>query len=309
MKQTIEAVIQKHYQVMPRTITALGGGFYGRVYVVQMAMPPHEIVIKLYLFPGLAEKEAAQLKILAAHALVKMPEVYFTHIKDNDTAYDVLAMEYIPGKNAGTSGLTLSEKNRASIASTIVDNLHAYHQTIHQKGFGKIDGDAFQPDWKTYYRPEAEASFAKAKQLYEENKLDYDVLSVMDKAIESFDKIFYIPIREARLIHGDYNTWNILLDEDLSCVKAVIDPFNSCWGDSELDLYQLNNANGRDYDLLGLYASRYKLSENFELKSSFYELFTEVAHYFDADVDVKKSNIAQESQQLKQVMRSYGLMN
>jgi len=109
------------------------------------------------------------------------------------------------------------------------------------------------------------------------------------------------------LIHGDYNTWNVILDDDLTCVKAVIDPFNCCWADSELDLYQLNNANGKYYGLLDIYSAKFPLSENFPLKTSFYEFVSEINHYYDAKVDVRRSQVPEEAIELEKQMTYFGI--
>lgn len=45
-----------------------------------------------------------------------------------------------------------------------------------------------------------------------------------------------------------------------------------------------------------------KLSENFDWKRIFYELFTEVNHYYDAEQDISHSNIADTAVQLKNVI-------
>lgn len=77
-----------------------------------------------------------------------------------------------------------------------------------------------------------------------------------------------------------------MLDEKRSRAVAVIDPFHCCWADSEFDLYQLDNANGKEYGLLKRYSGKMPLSENFEAKRRFYELYTEVNHYYDSRVEV-----------------------
>ncbi len=107
---------------------------------------------------------------------------------------------------------------------------------------------------------------------------------LFERSLERFDSIFCQSVTEASLIHGDYNTWNIILDETKSCALAVIDPFNCCWADREFDLYQLDNANGKAYGLLKRYSEKVPLSGNFEAKRRFYELYTEVNHYHDARV-------------------------
>ena len=43
-----------------------------------------------------------------------------------------------------------------------------------------------------------------------------------------------------------------------------------------MDLYQLNNANGRQFRLLEIYAKKKPLTANFAQKNAFYELFTEL---------------------------------
>lgn len=72
---------------------------------------------------------------------------------------------------------------------------------------------------------------------------------------------------------------------------AAIDPFGCCWADSEYDLYQLDNANGKGYGLLQRYAGKMPLSGNFEEKRCFYELYTEVSRYHDACVEVNQEAV------------------
>lgn len=291
----------------PNKVISLGGGFYGRVFLAELEKEPYSIIIKIHLYPNLAYKEALQLTTLAAHATVKMPEVYFVHNSDDDTPYDALAMEYITGINAGSRELIINDKDKTNIATGIVDNLISYHQTINPNGFGEIDASCFELDWRDYYKPKAEKILHKAQQTYESGSITAEVFSVMYKAFINYDRIFYLPITCPRLIHGDYNTWNVLIDEDLRNVKAVIDPFNCCWGDSEMDLYQLNNANGKYYGLFDIYRSKFPLSENYEIKKCFYEVFTELMHFYDANIDIGKSNIPAQAKKLETQMNLYGL--
>lgn len=307
MQDIVNAIMQQYYQTFPEKITALGGGFYGRVFRVDFAVAPFTAVIKIYLFPGLAQKEAQQLRILSTHARVKMPEVFFVHAQTLQAPKDALIMEYIEGVNAGHPDITLTDGNRALIAETIVDNLIAYHQTVNWDGFGEIGAKSFEPDWTAYYRPEAVHIFEKGKCMCDDGRIDWDTLSVMDCALERFDRIFSVPIREARLIHGDYNTWNVMLNPALTHVQAVIDPFHCRWADSEMDLYQLDNANGAYYGLMRRYEAKVKLSENFHVKNCFYELFTEIMHFYDANIDTKQSRLPQAALALKRRMNRYGI--
>lgn len=218
-------------------------------------------------------------------------------------------MEYIPGFNAGNYNiLEINEKNRVAIAEQIVDNLISYHRVINPDGFREIGASAFEPDWEKWYKAKADSSFSKAESFYASGKIDDVIFSVIRKAHELYDRIFYLPVKEARLIHGDYNTWNILLDESLTHVSAVIDPLNSCYADSEMDLFQLHHANGKEFKLLDIYASKFPLSENFPLKSSFYELFEHITGYYDAKVEIDYPFLAALAKELEQQMQHFGLL-
>lgn len=292
MENTIKSVIWKRYNVNIEKITPMGGGFYGRVFLVEMPCEPNKIIIKLYLIPGFSQNEYRQIEVLSKSALLKMPKLYWTEPIQENVKYEVLAMEYIRGLNAGeVSAENLAEESRKNISEEIVNNLLAYHQTINPAGFGLIGSEAFADEWCSYYRPIAHSILAKAKLMLEQGKMYPEAFRIMELAIEHYDDIFYLPVKEACLIHGDYNMWNIMVDESKEHACAVIDPFNCCYADCEYDLYQLDNANGKAFGLLNLYMEKQPVSENFRLKRAFYELFTEINHYFDANVDMREYNL------------------
>lgn len=309
MIQTVEEVIKKRFNSECDKILPMGGGFYGRVFFVEIPCVPFKIVLKLYLFPDIAKKEFLQLKILAENALLKMPEVYFVEEAHASIEFDCLAMEYIQGQNAGLIDLSdIQIKTKNIIAEEIVDNLLAYHRTYNPEGFGALDVNEFYDDWRAYYFSVAKTIFNKAKALNDAGLLSSEVLNIMEIALEHFYDIFYLPIKKASLIHGDYNTWNVMLDDNKEHAVAVIDPFNCCWADSEFDLYQLDNANGKEFGLLDMYMQKQELSENFPIKRAFYELFTELNHYFDAGVEIGRSNIPQQATVLYDRIISYGVL-
>jgi len=306
MEQAVKNIVQRYYNEDPVQIKFLGGGFYGRVYAAALKQEPFKVVLKIYLYPHLAEKEALQLEILASHAAVKMPKVYFVHDSDDVIPYDILAMEYIDGVNAGNIE-PLPEQTKETIADKMVENLISYHQTINPKGFGDIGAKQYDTDWRVHYKKQAHSIFLNAQTMHLQQRLDDFIFKVVCKAYDNYDKIFYLPIEHARLIHGDYNTWNILLNEPMTSVSAVIDPFNCCWADSEMDLYQLNNANGKYYELLDRYKKKIKLSENFELKNGFYEVFTEIMHLYKANKDVNPLTLPPQAENLRKQMMFFGI--
>lgn len=307
MEKLIAAITRKYLHAPPQKITPLGAGWYGRVFLAE-SKDFDAVVIKIYLNTNLAEKETRQLRILSAHATAKMPKVYFTHTADDDIPKDAIGMEYLPGVIAGRSDLAVPQSNRSRIAESIVENLISYHKTVNPQGFGEIDTDSYEPDWAKWYLPKAKSALHKAAHMHKGGKLSDDVFGIVSQAYQNYDGIFYLPVKEARLIHGDYNTWNILLNEELTDVSAVIDPFDCCWADSELDLYYLNHVNGKDYGLLDLYASKFPLSDNYLLKMSFYEVFSEIAHHYDAHIDIEPSYILQAARELEKQMEHFGLL-
>ncbi len=309
MQQIAEALVNRYMGGYPQKITSLGGGWYGRVFLAEMMDEPTKVIVKIHLVPNLAEKEACQLKVLAAHATLKMPEVFFVHKAAPDIPRDAILMEYIPGFNAGNSNLLeIEEKNRAAITQQIVDNLLSYHKIINPDGFGEIGANSFEPDWEKWYKPKADGAFIKAESFFARGKIGEDIFSVIRKAHDLYDNIFYLPVKQARLIHGDYNTWNILLDESLTHVSGVIDPLNCCYADSEMDLYQLNHANGKEFKLLEIYASKFPLSENFPLKTSFYELFDHVTGFYGANVEIDYPFMTALAKKLEQQMHNFRLL-
>ena len=306
LERYAQKIISKQYGQEAISITPLGGGFYGRVFLAELSRDPYKAVIKIYLFKGLNIREAAQLDKLACHSLIRMPQVYFVHQADTRIPVDALGMEFIDGINAG--GLhDLVPSDREKIADEIVDNLISYHSTVHPEGFGEISGGPYEKDWRVLYREKAESNYHKAIEMHAQGKISDFVMDTVIKAYENFDLIFSQPITTARLIHGDYNTWNVLTNPGATECAGVIDPFNCCWADSELDLYQLSTANGTYFGLLDKYRAKVELSSNFEIKNCFYELFTEIRHFYDTGLDPASSNIPEEARQLEIRMKNAGI--
>lgn len=304
MQDTINKAVLTYYGIQPQNIKELGGGFYGRVFLISLDCEPFFVVAKLYFFHGLAVKEAAQINMLSKYALLKMPHIYKALEKEQTKfLYDVLFMEYMNGVNAGDFDVTeLSEKSKNTICENIVDNLIAIHSVVNPQGFGSLSSEKYCSHWQEYYYPIAKNIVKKARCLLGKGQLSDMVLSVLEQSIKQFDSIFYLPIKQARLIHGDYNTWNVMLDDEKSHAVAVIDPFHCCWADSEFDLYQLDNANGKGYGLLKRYSEKMPLSENFESKRRFYELYTEINHYYDSQVKVNLKAVEELAKRLKEVL-------
>lgn len=288
MERTVINIAQNHFNYVVESVTALGGGFYGRAFLIKFINDPNKVVAILYLYSNLAENEANQIETLAKSSILKMPHIFGVYLAcDTGYEHDVVLMEYFDGFNAGWQNVSsFSTQDTYNICENIVDNLISIHSTINKKGFGEINSTQYYNTWQDFYRIKARSIVCKARELHSANQISDHVLSVFEKSFNQFDNVFYLPITEARLIHGDYNTWNIMLNKQKNSAMYVIDPFGCCYGDSEYDLYQLDNANGIEYGLLKRYAEKVGLSPNFEIKKRFYRLYSEICHYYDAHVQV-----------------------
>lgn len=298
IKKYVDKLIKHFYAVSPVQVKNLGGGFYGKVF--SAAVSGKTVVVKFYLKSGICKQEMLQLKALKSAAILKVPEVYHIHLATDDVPYDAIIMEYIEGQNAGNIHNLQADK-RMQLAEQIVDNLIAVHSVTNPLGFGDVDANEYTKDWQSLYKPEAKIILDKSEQLFEKNKISRFGIETVRLAYRNFDDIFNFPIKRSSLIHGDYNTWNILIDEN-QCAIAMIDPYKCRFGDPEYDLYQLNNANGKELGLFEMYQSKYNLSENSDIKIAFYELFTELMHYYDSGVKPDKENIDKLAEKLKNIM-------
>ena len=306
MEQTLRTAARRQLGAEPLSLTPLGGGFYGRVFLAKLPAPPFDVVLKLYLKPRLGAKERLQLSVLGSYGTLPMPKTLFLHEADGEAPYDVLGMEYLPGLNAGITHIP-DEDARERIGDEIVENLVAWHSVVHPEGFGELDGDVFDPDWQSCYYRKAEKIFREAEEMAGNGRLTNNIYAVVRRAFARFDEIFFEPVPGARLLHGDYNTWNIQLNSEMTHAVSVIDPYGSCWGDPEMDLYQLRGANGEDFRLMAKYAQRMPLSRYFPLKDAFYEVFTEIMHYHDSGVEVDAVRLGGQANRLLQQLNAFSI--
>lgn len=300
-KKELFSLYQAKTGCAPVRAERLGGGYYADVYRMHTETGVCPDVIKVYKAKGMMAQECASLAVLRAHAIFPMPQVLWTHTAGESCPFDVMAMEYLAGENGGGVWY-FSKRKREQLAEQVVDNLIAWHCTENPAGFGALDAKEFSPSWQTYYFEKAQSILNMAEEMCRNRQLPRETVQTMRRAIERFDTVFSQPIRQASLIHGDYNMWNVLVNKKSCTVTAVIDPCNCMWADSELDLYQLNNANGKHLGLLEAYAKKRPLSENFNAKCAFYELFTEMEHYYHSGHSVDQMRVRKQTDALKKYL-------
>ncbi len=278
-------------------IQRIGGGYYADVY--RLDFKSHApLVVKVYKSEKVMEEEIAQLGILKKYSLYTMPDIILSHSKNEEYDKDFIIMNFLEGHNAGNLHYISSNK-RNKLANSIIDNLIALHNVHNPQGFGMINSENLCTTFNDYYKDKVTDILAMAAELHNKNQLTDYVYDVAKSAADNFDKIFYLPITESSLVHGDYNTWNILADKKQCQVTAIIDPCGCMWADREYDLYQLNNANGKHLKLLDTYASKMPLSKNCFEKMAFYELFTEIEHYYKSGYPVVQKLIKKQAENLK----------
>ena len=298
----LEGFVDEKYGQCHKSFNRIGGGFYADVYRFDYGNKD-KIIIKVYKSKGIMEKEVLQIQLLSQHALYPMPKVLWTHSADDFFQKDILAMNCLEGENGGKIHY-LSSSKRKALAEQVVNNLIAFHNIHNPNGFGEINSDKFYRTFNECYKGKSIAIFNMAKQLNKEGQISDYVLKVVNEAIDKFDEVFFLPITESSLIHGDYNMWNIMVDKKSCGVTAVIDPCGCMWADSEYDLYQLNNANGKHLKLFDLYAEKKGLSENCRQKMAFYELFTEIEHYYNSGYPVMAKLITKQANALRSCLET-----
>lgn len=297
MPKDVKSFVLNKLQISEANVSRIGGGFYADVYKFDFQNKETQI-IKVYKSQGIMIKEVSQIQLLSKYALFPMPTAIWTHTANDSFSYDVLAMNYLEGENGGNA-FYLNPTKKARLAEQVVNNLIAFHNVHNPNGFGQIDSDRYYKTFNEYYKEKAVDILNMSKNLHNDGQLTDYVLNIVSRAVENFDKIFYLPITESSLIHGDYNMWNIMIDKKSCKVTAIIDPCGCMWADNEFDLYQLNNANGKHLKLFETYAKKKKLSENCSQKMAFYELFTEIEHYYNSGYPVHQKKLKHRAEKLK----------
>lgn len=297
---TLESLIENHQGKKHKSLRRIGGGYYADVYKVNYENA-ESVVVKVYKTKGVMEKEKASLELLSQYSLAGVPTVKWTHKSDEAYGRDVLAMNFLDGTLGGMV-YYFSKVKRKRLADSVAENLIAFHNVKSPDGFGEIGSEVRYKTFNEYYKARAEKIIPMAEELGRKGQLTPSDVETMKRALEQFERIFYLPITEAVLAHGDYNMWNILVDRKECSVSAVIDPFGGLWADSEYDLYQLNNVNGVRLGLFESYASKRHLSENCLQKMAFYELFNSVEHYYMSGHPVRKRKMDRRIKELRKYL-------
>lgn len=256
---------------------SLNQGYYGFVFLVEKRTPPKKVIAKVYKKEGFMALEHKQLDLLRKYALTKVPEIYGESIKSENGAFDIMFMEYINAVN-GSQIKNVSERERDILCNQIVDNLLAIHSVKNPEGFGELDSKRYAPLWNDYYKDIVKS---RTKELHDKAGFFFprEILRTADIFLDGFDRVFNSDKSESSLIHGDYNMWNLMVDPDTKQLAGMIDPMGCSYSDNELDLFQLQNANGNDFGLLDCYIKKAGTDDNIHIKNGYYGFFDDVKHW------------------------------
>lgn len=250
-------------------------GFYGWVFLIENS-DNTKMIAKVYKQVGYIDNEVKQLDMMRKYALVKVPEIYSLSYKNDNGFFDVMFMEYIHGVNASHIKIS-DEKDKINFSNQVIENLLAIHEASNSDGFGSYVDHDYNNNWEDYYKSNITKLYNEVH-MHKPLIFSKNSLYLMDSLYENFDTVFSMPVQENHLIHGDYNLWNLMADPESNKLIGMLDPFGSCFADRELELFQLQNANGNDYHLLENYASHIQLSDNFEIKNAYYSFWDDIKH-------------------------------
>lgn len=250
----------------------VGGGSYGKVF--KGTLPDGRVIaLKAYREQGKNLKEAASLKMLAANARVKMPEVYFTH---SDESSAVMCMSFIEGSNVLNPKFLLKSKSqKQAFTDEVITGLLDLHSVT-----GEKYGDLANPthtSWLDFYREMMiEPKLAGLNELCRNGKYSRKNYELLCEATEIFYKVAGEPEKPV-LIHADINIMNIMADPKTMKLTGFIDPGDTVWADREFDLFQLRNMWGDSFGLYETYKARCKTSEHCDFKVAYYGALNEAS--------------------------------
>lgn len=275
----INIVTQEKYSKLPSKTKYLGGGSFGKAYLVEI--DGNSFVIKFLRASNMCEKEVFDLRLVAQNCSCKVPKVLFERMADDIIPLDCYAMELIDGQSAFNplKCLFLSKKQKDAFAEQATTALHQIHLCTNEKF-----GDTTNPtsdNWLDFYKPFAKQIYDIAEKLHSDGSLPQKVIQIMRLAWEKFDLIFAEKVTTACLIHGDLNISNMMVDNKYNLI-GIIDPLNSMFADVEYDLFQFDNIGGKSLNLRKTYIKKYGASKNCDIKCAFYALWNEVFCYIKA---------------------------
>jgi len=287
-------IAERYFGRRAVAVKHLGGGSFGMAFRLDFA-DGGRAVVKAYRVEGMNETEAFQLRLLAAHTPVPMPEPLFT-------AENLLGMSFIEGRPAMVCLPLLlgSKRARRRFAMDVVDGMEGWHATQGEK-FGLLREPRYD-SWPAFYRTVVDEVITALPTLGIQERQK----ETLYRAAERFGDV--VPDVDApRLIHGDLNIMNIMADPKTLRLTGFIDPFHSMWADRDYDIFQLLWFNGR-FGLYDAYKARAGLDGRpmLDLKTAYYAAFNEALAFLRSGTKFEPNHILCD-QRLRREMKRAGM--
>lgn len=271
--KSIEKLIKEHFQSEVSEAVPVGKGASGSVYRVIFDNKPYRIAMKVSPHPALIKKEFDMLSFLKEKTASKIPEVYFYAEEDGK---GFVAMEFVDGIS-GTDKTLLFRTGKKHLAESIIDNLLLIQKTTNDK-FGPFD-NAVYDTWQEYYKLFAQEIYSFCLEKIRHGELEDIVMNAVELSYQNLDRILADTKGKPTLIHGDYWMPNFIIDKKEMELKAVVDPFNVMWAESEYELFAMTVGSGKKLKLYELYKSKVNVSPLCDLKLEMYALYSELFWY------------------------------
>lgn len=253
--------------IVSHPVVKYSEGAYGEIYLCKAKQP---FIIKVFKKPNMASAEMNALLELTKIG-VNTPEIYDLN---TDFDRDMLFMEYIDGINLEN----LNPNDYELIGDKVIDQILIMKSNSY-KECGYFNSSERYNSWYDFYKTVAYDKLLKAENMCRLGLLDKDNFELLNKAFSRFNEFFTKDINSYQFIHGDLNVQNIMATKNNKIY--IIDPVSSMLGDGEIELFQLNECNGKDYRLFKKFSDRCGLSANYYEKEAFYSCFAETAYYSD----------------------------
>ncbi len=269
----IKSVVEKQMNTKVKCIRAVGKGASGSVYLVKITTEPHKIAVKTSKYYDAVCKERDMLDFLSSKVSYKVPKTYFLH-RENDTVY--LGMDYIKGMSGKSKYLALVP-SRKRLRNSIIDAL-MNTQSVHNDKFGKYNNPVYNT-WAEYYKDYFVDIYTFAKQKFEKNEIEAEIMVAVELINKNFDEIFSVTNNTACLCHGDFWMPNLIINFWKSELSGAVDPFDMLWAEPEYEIFCLTLGFGEKLKLYEEYKKRNITSKYCDLKVELYALCNELNWY------------------------------
>lgn len=216
-------------------------------------------------FPGMFEKEAKGLDLLASAGAIKTPEVIYY---DNTGSHAYLLLEYL---EPGISGNGFWEKFGHDLAH------------LHQKSneyFG-LDYDNYMGSLYQYNAPHEEwTGFFIEQRLEKQVKMAKDDGAMSRSDVAMFDKLYprlesFFPVEPPALVHGDLWSGNYMTGADGNA--CIIDPA-AYYGHREVDIAMSTLFGTFSSAFYEAYNEAYPMENGWKERLDIYNLYPLLVH-------------------------------